>query len=449
MRGVRSTGVLLAVFVGVMAYVYFVESERPPSSDADAREKVFALEADAIVELEIRADSGETTTLEKADGAWQIVEPTSVDADASEASAITSSLASLEIQRVVEEEPGDLEPFGLAEPRIEVAFKVDEQTDLRHLQIGDTAPTGDTLYASVEGETRVLLISGFLDRTFNRTTFDLRDKTILEFDRDAVVTVDVARAAQAVRLAKGEGEWTMTAPWQARGDYGTVEGLIGRLRTAQMRSIETEDASDLSAFGLDRPEMTITIGAGSAQAILSIGEESPAGTFYARDVSRSLIFTVDSALVTELHKAAVEYRRKDLFEFRPFNSTRLDVTRDGQTVTFQKIDATDDEEEKWRQVTPAERDVDRTKMDDLLARLSNLRAQSFLESRADTGLDSPTLTVTVQFDEAARDEGARKESVAFGRYGDEAFGIHGDEPGAARLDAREFDEALGALDELQ
>ena len=49
MRGVRSTGVLLAVFVGVIAYVYFVESERPPSSDADAREKVFALEADAIV----------------------------------------------------------------------------------------------------------------------------------------------------------------------------------------------------------------------------------------------------------------------------------------------------------------------------------------------------------------------------------------------------------------
>ena len=444
MRGVRSTGMLLAVFVGVMAYIYFVESERPPSSDADVKEKVFALEPDAIVELQVRADSGETTTLEKADGAWQIVEPMSVDADESEASAITSNLASLEIQRVVDEEPGDLEPFGLAEPRIDVAFKLEEETDLRHLEIGDTAPTGDTLYASVEGETRVILISGFLDRTFNRTTFDLRDKTILKFNRDTVDAVDMAGTAQAVRLAKGESEWTMTAPWQARGDYGTVEGLLGRLNTAQMRSIETEEASDLSAFGLDRPEMTITIAAGSAQTILSIGEESPAGTFYARDVSRSLVFTVDSALVTELRKAAVDYRRKDLFEFRPFNSTRLGVTRDGQAVAFEKIDVTDDEEEKWRQVTPAERDVDPTKMDDLLARLSNLRAQSFLESRANTGLDSPTLTVTVQFD-----EGTREESVAFGRYGDEVFGIHGDEPGAASIDAREFDEALDALDELQ
>ena len=241
MRGLRSTGVLLVVFLGLAAYIRFVDSGAP-SSDAEIRDKVFALEPDAIVELRVRADSGETTTLEKADGAWRIVEPTSVDADESEASAITSSLASLEIQRVVEEESGDLEPFGLAEPRIDVAFKLDEATDLRHLQIGNTAPTGDTLYASVEGETRVILISGFLDRTFNRTTFDLRDKAIMKFDRDAVDAVEVAGVARAVRLAKGESEWTMTAPWQARGDYGTVEGLLGRLNTAQMRSIETEEA---------------------------------------------------------------------------------------------------------------------------------------------------------------------------------------------------------------
>ena len=53
----------------------------------------------------------------------------------------------------------------------------------------------------------------------------------MKFDRDAVDAVEVAGGgAGAVRLAKGESEWTMTAPWQARGDYGTVEGLLGRLR---------------------------------------------------------------------------------------------------------------------------------------------------------------------------------------------------------------------------
>ena len=446
MRGLRSTLLLLAIFLGLLAYIYFVESERPASSDTDVVEKAFAIEADSIAALQIKADSGETTTLEAADGAWQIVEPTSVAADESEASAITSSLASLDVQRVVEEEPEDLEPFGLADPRIDVAFKLEEEADFRHLLIGEQTPTGGNLYASVEGESRVFLISNFLDRTFNRTTFDLRDKAILEFDRDEVDTVEVAGKEQTVRLARNENEWTLTAPWQGRGDYGTSEGLLGRLSTAQMRSIETEDASDLSSFGLDAPEITVTVSAASSQATLLVGEKSPDGTFYARDISRPLVFTVDSALVTDLNKEAAEYRRKDLFEFRPFNSTRLEVTRDGQTVAFEKVEGTDDqdEEEKWRQVTPSERDVDRADVDDLLAKLSNLRAQSFVESRADTGLDSPAVTVTVQFD-----EGNKEESVAFGRHGDEVFGIHGDESGAAKLDVQEFNEALKALDELQ
>ena len=448
MRGLRSTLLLLAIFLGLLAYIYFVESERRSSSEADATEKAFTIEANSIVALQIKADSGETTTLEAADGAWQIVEPTSVAADESEASAITSSLASLDVQRVVEEEPEDLEPFGLADPRIDVAFKLDENAEFRHLLIGEQTPTGGNLYASVEGEGRVFLISSFLDTTFNRTTFDLRDKAILKFDRDEVDTVEVAGQERTVRLARNESEWTLTAPWQAqaRGDYGTSEGLLGRLGTAQMRSIETEDASDLSSFGLEAPEITVTVSAASSQATLLVGKKSPDGTFYARDISRPLVFTVDSALVTELNKEAAEYRRNDLFEFRPFNSTRLEVTRDGQTVAFEKVEGTDDqaEEEKWRQVTPSERDVDRTDVDDLLAKLSNLRAQSFVESRANTGLDSPAITVTVQFD-----EGNKEESVAFGRHGDEVFGVHGDEPGAAKLDVQAFSEALKALDELQ
>ena len=448
MRGLRSTLLLLAIFLGLLAYIYFVESERSASSDTDAVEKAFAIEADSIAALQIKADSGETTTLEAADGAWQIVEPTSVAADESEASAITSSLASLDVQRVVEDEPEDLEPFGLADPRIDVAFKLDEEADFRHLLIGEQTPTGGNLYASVEGESRVFLISSFLDSTFNRTTFDLRDKAILKFDRDEVDTVEMAGQERTVRLAKNESEWTLTAPWQARGDFGASEGLLGQLSTAQMRSIETEDASDLSSFGLEAPEIRVTVSAASSQASFLVGEKSPDGTFYARDISRPLVFTVDSALVTELNKEAAEYRRKNLFEFRPFNSTRLEVTRDGQTVAFEKVEGTDDqnqdEEEKWRQVTPSERDVDRTDVDDLLARLSNLRAQSFVESRANTGLDSPAITVTVQFD-----EGNKEESVAFGRHGDEVFGMHGDEPGAAKLDVQAFSEALKALDELQ
>ena len=47
--------------------------------------------------------------------------------------------------------------------------------------MGNKTPTGSDLYAQVEGQPKLFLISGYLEDTFNRTTFDLRDKTALKF----------------------------------------------------------------------------------------------------------------------------------------------------------------------------------------------------------------------------------------------------------------------------
>ncbi len=443
-RDLRSTLLLLAGFLGLLAYIYFVESKRPSSSEPEPTENVFSIETDSIVALQITADNGEITTLETSDGIWKIVSPRSLDADVSEISAITSSLSSLSIQRVVEEASQDLEPFGLIKPQIDVAFRLNEAEEFKHLLIGRKTPTGGNLYASVEGEKRVFLISGFLDNTFNRTTFDLRNKAVLRFDRDTVDALEITGNDRTIRLEKGVSEWFLTAPWKTRGDYAIAEGLLGRLSTVQMQSIVMEETSTLDEFGLEHPEITVTASAGGSLATLMIGEESPDNKFYARDTTRPMVFTIDTALVNELNKEASEYRRKELFEFRPFNSNRLEINHDDQIVTFEKIENTEDQEDQWRQLNPSRRDVERDRMDDLLTKLSNLRASSFIESRANTGLASPLVTITVQFG-----EDNKEESVILSKHEHEVFGSHVDEPGAAKINLQAFDETLDALDKLK
>ena len=83
-------------------------------------------------------------------------------------------------------------------------------------------------------------------------------------------------------------------------------------------------------------------------------------------------------------------------------------------------------------------------MDDLLAKLSNLRAESFVASRDGTGFDAPVSTILVTFD-----EDGTQERVVVGRVDDEVFAVNGDEPGAARLNTRAWDDALDALDALE
>ena len=82
---------------------------------------------------------------------------------------------------------------------------------------------------------------------------------------------------------------------------------------------------------------------------------------YARDLSRPAVFTIDSTLLDDLRKDAGEYRQKDLFDARAFTATRIDITRNGQTVAFEKttVKGKDGQnEEKWKQVLPSAKDVD-------------------------------------------------------------------------------------------
>ena len=175
MRGLRSFLILLVVGLGLGAYLYFVESKRDPSS-GDKKDKVFAIEADKIDELTVKAESGDQTSIKKSGSNWQVVQPIATGSDSAAVSGITSNLSTLEISRVIDENPSDLAEYGLAQPRIEVTFKSGGQE--RKLQIGRKTPPATDLYAKLGDSKRVFLVPSFVEATFNKTTFDLRDKTV-------------------------------------------------------------------------------------------------------------------------------------------------------------------------------------------------------------------------------------------------------------------------------
>jgi hypothetical protein len=450
MRGLRSTIVLLAVLIGLGAYIYFVTWKKTDTDTQSKQEKVFAsVQADKIDEMKVVSDKGDTTTLKKDNGAWQITAPVATKADESEVSGITSSLGTVDITRVIDEHPTSLKDYGLEKPRIEVDFKQAGDKDTKKLLIGDKTPTGASLYAQRSGDSRVFLIPAFQENTFNRSTFDLRDKTLVKFDREKVDAVQIDAGGKTLAIAKKGSDWDVTKPITVKADFGSVEGLIGRLQTAQMKSIVTTDATpaDLKKYGLDKPSETVTIDLGSARATLELGGKTDDNNVYARDASRPVVMTVESALADELKKGADDYRRKDLFEFRAFNANRIELTRNGQTVAFEKTKNTGKDAQTnpdvWKRVSPTPKDVDKDKMDAMLSRLSNMRAQSFVDSTANTGLDKPALVVFAKFD-----DGKKEERVTFGQSGSDVYASRPGEPGAAKVDSTDFTETLKALDEL-
>lgn len=436
MGGLRSTILLLVVLAGLGGYIYFVDANRDPFA-ADANPKAFVeLSADSIEEIQIRNDSDETSLTRLVGENWQLIEPNAADADAGVVGTVTGNLASLEVQRVVDENPTDLAQYGLNPPRIDVAFRVKDQPDVQRLLVGDKTPTGGDLFAKRPDETRVFLISSFLDLIFNKTPFDLRDKAILKFERDTADGIEIAGGSTDIQFAKNGTDWRIVTPVAARADYAAVEELMTRLSSTQMQEIVAPEAGDLSAYGLDRPALTATVVSGSSRATLLIGRADEGGRF-AKDAARPEIFTVAESLFTDLAKDLPEYRLKDMFDARSWTADWVETRRGDETLSFEK---SSDGEQTWRNASG--QTVDTAKVVDLLTKLSNVRAQSF-EAATHASLEMPVVTVTIRFDSD------KTETVAFGRSATDVFASRADEPGTAKVDAMAFDEAVKAVDALK
>ncbi len=305
MRGGRSFLILVVVALGLGAYIYFVESKREPNDlAASKKDKVFTADSAKFEEVEVHAASGEVTALKKVNGLWEIVKPESLPTDSSEIGSLLSSLDTLEVQRVIDEHPANPAEFGLAPARFSVAFKVAGEPAMKRLEIGKKTPTGSDLYARVEGQQRVFLISAYLEDSLNKTTFGLRDKTALKFDREAADTLTLeVTGSPALSFVKKGTEWRFTKPYDAKADFGIVDGVVSKLSSARMTAIETADGTkDLKKYGLDKPQAVATVGVGSTQARLAVGSKKADGALYARDLSRPLIFTVDATLLDDLKK---------------------------------------------------------------------------------------------------------------------------------------------------
>jgi Domain of unknown function (DUF4340) len=161
-RGGKSFLILVVLALGIGAYAYFVESKREPAGTAAKKAEVFTLDVDKIEEVEIKSASGDVTTLKKNGAKWQITAPEQLDADDSEINSVVSTLRSLEVQRTIDENPKALAGFGLEPPRITVGFRAAGETGLRRLQLGNKTPTGGDLYARVEGQPKLFLVSSYL-----------------------------------------------------------------------------------------------------------------------------------------------------------------------------------------------------------------------------------------------------------------------------------------------
>jgi hypothetical protein len=446
------TGIALGVGAALGGYIYFVEMKKPATKDEKKKEKALAVLKAKVKQLQLQPAAGDLVTVTKDGDKWRLTAPIQVAADSNEVDSLLTSLEGLELDEVVAENPADLKQFGLQPPKNEVSVVQDGAPAPARLLLGDKTPDGSGLYAKAADKPRVFTVPGYQESSFTKKPFDLRDRDLLKIKRDAVKGLEITGKDESYALEKNDkGDWSFTRPLKTQAGRWSVDGFLGTLEGLRMESVASEDASkELKKYGLDKPQRTVklTLSDGGYK-ILEIGSSPSDKKYHAREASSALVAVIPNAVVDDLAKGMKELRAKRVADVSSFDVEGFDATSDGKTSVYARSATKDKaglDQQSWKRTAPDKKDIDKTKLEDALYKLSGLEVQEFIDKPkglADYGLDAPATKVTLRLSggkpQVAIELGKKDANYYSRRAGDDAI---------LKLDAAKVEEALKALREL-
>ena len=309
-KGLLIAVVLLAILGGLTWWSNKKEADKS-KTPADTTTKLLTIPDDQIQEIKINKLTGETLAIRKENGKWQVTAPKPMPADQDAAGSMASTLANLSADKVVEEKAGDLKPYGLDTPTLDVQVaRKDGKTD--HLLIGDDTLNGSGAYAKLANDARVVTVSTTTKTGLDKRPDDLRDKRLLTFDSDKLSRVELAAKGPAVEFGKnGQSEWQIVKPRPLRADGSSVDGLISKLKDAKMDLSETDAAKKFAAAA--KVAVATITDAGGTQT-LEVRRDKDKNVF-AKSSAVEGIFKTNADLADALDKGVDDFRNKKMFDF--------------------------------------------------------------------------------------------------------------------------------------
>lgn len=284
-----STLALLAGAAGALVYARYGVDERGERErkQKEREERLFSFEADGVRELTVTA-RGSTTHLARAGGGWRIPE-LSAEAEKASAEAIAEHVAGLKHKREAAPAGADartLASFGLVPPRLRVeAVLADGRKEV--LEVGEKSGFDGSVFARA-GQGSVWAVPGDVDWWLDKSTFDLRSKVVLQFERSEVAAIRVeAGGKPLVSLEKrpaapgaspgASDEWTVTAPPpppSAPVSPSKISGLLYGLSSLRATRFVDETGAGAARAGLERPSRIVILSAagGKELARLELGK---------------------------------------------------------------------------------------------------------------------------------------------------------------------------------
>lgn len=282
---------------------------------ADYRDRtLLAFDRKDVTRLEITVDEERMVAEPGAGALWRITTPVALPADGEAIADLLDKLSFSRVKAFVAERPRSLAPYGLDRPvRVTVVTGTDKGPSPRTLLLGKAEPARQGVYAMRPEEASILLVGEDVWEAVPKTVGALRDKTVLRYDGDRVVRIEVESPKGKVALAREGARWRLTAPEPLGADAGEVTALLRKVREMRAAGFLGQGPGAVDRY-LARPRLKVSLweegGASPKVLLLSPSPERRGGRSmaYAGVMGQGPVMLVDAAFLRELARAPADLR---------------------------------------------------------------------------------------------------------------------------------------------
>jgi hypothetical protein len=376
----RTPAVLAALLLVAGGYYLYDVLYLEPAKEKreEAKDRLWTVEPKDVEEVMLKRESGQVRITRSGDG-WRILEPVSALGARGAIDDLVTTIATARVDRQVSESPAALGDFGLAPPAAEVTLVVKGRTEPIRLVLGSTSPTRAWVYGKKPDAPAVFLVPESLLRDATKPVAELRDRTVLAFDKTAVHGMEfVTRDGTIVLERAAPRSWRITKPISIAADADTVQGFVDKLQSATVTDFVVDRPSSLAPYGLDRPaRVQLTMGAGKDRATKTLlfgGADTGGKGVYAMRPGESSVLLVGEDLWTAFPRNVAILRDKTVLAFDRDKLSRLELKSPKGTVALAK------EKDRWRITAPEPLPGDSSVISGLLYQVSEMKAQAFVPS---------------------------------------------------------------------
>ncbi len=337
---------LLTVFAGLGAYVYFYEIKGGEEREAAAKrdESLLRLEQAEITAFTVERPGSEPIRLSRSGDQWRVASPVDASVDRFVVDALARDAASAPRLHALEEVAEKLGEYGLDDPKLQLTIEAGGRQQV--VRFGRQDYTGNNVYVQLEGDEKVYVTSKVLLSSANKDLKEWRSKSVLDFDQDQIQVVELQRPQGTLRVERIDGQWQLTQPIRDPADDSVVSSLLSAVRYARIEDFVEEEVSPEGGarYGLDRPQFELRLKPADRDEwqTLRVGSKTKE-QYYARDSRRRTVFTIRSSVTENFQKPLEYFRDKKIVKASQAELDRfvltwgeklIEIRRDGDRFTI-------------------------------------------------------------------------------------------------------------------